>query len=218
MSIEICDCGKVIDTDIDDQAYELLTNDCEEVKLKTAVCTSCREEIIGLYDLKKKAEEFTSEIFDWVSMLGETRQLQNMYDFQNTIEEKIAEMSEGKRNYDLRKRIEQKKNEAEAKLAYQKENSKFVYSVHEISGDEDFGDCITDGYDRKETLQAAREYFTEKMYDSIADDQYPQYGDHEEDVQLIIEHRASGREKVLDITLHFSTEEPYDMRKEHGYP
>ena len=89
MSIDSCKwCGASVDTDDDTDAYTVTTSECDEIKLEYCLCRNCRGEFSELVELKKKTAEFSSEIFDWVSMLGEIGLLAQLDAFERAIEEK----------------------------------------------------------------------------------------------------------------------------------
>ena len=92
MSIEICICGKIIDTDEDENAYVAELPDCTEIALATARCPSCREDIVGLMELREKSEQFTQDIFDWVRCIGDVAMLDRMYEFRSNIDKKINQL------------------------------------------------------------------------------------------------------------------------------
>ena len=50
------------------------------------------EEIEELENLRAVADEFTSKIFDWVSCLGRVDFLHQCYDFNGSIDKRIAEL------------------------------------------------------------------------------------------------------------------------------
>lgn len=90
MSIELCEkCRRVIDTDETPDCYEVEDEDCKEIKLEYALCETCKANFVGLIELKKRVDAFTSDIFDWVSLLGEQQFLFKCYDFQGVIEKFI---------------------------------------------------------------------------------------------------------------------------------
>lgn len=51
-----------------------------------------KSDLEGLKELKQKADDFTSAIFDWVAPLDQRGVLSTMYDFKSVIEKKIEEL------------------------------------------------------------------------------------------------------------------------------
>ncbi len=86
MSIDTCRCGRFVDTDDEPEAYSVETEDGEVIQLDYCLCESCRMDFQGLLELKKKTEEFSNYIFDWVSTLGEIPMLDRMREFRGKIE------------------------------------------------------------------------------------------------------------------------------------
>lgn len=88
MSIDCCGkCGKFIDTDYDVEAYEVTLDDGSAVNLDYTLCAGCKDAYQGIAELKKRVDQFASDIFDYVSMLGHTEYLAQTYQFRNAIDE-----------------------------------------------------------------------------------------------------------------------------------
>lgn len=87
MSCDTCKmCSRIVDTDFDGDAYRVETEDCEIIELDYCLCPSCREDYKGLLELKEKVSDFTNDIFDWVSLLGEIPMLEHLRQLKDKID------------------------------------------------------------------------------------------------------------------------------------
>lgn len=89
MSIEICRCGKMIDTDEDGEAYEVIAPSGETINLSYALCPNCRDKFQGLMELKQGVGQFIQEIFDWVNVVGDYALLERLYEFRHKIDKLV---------------------------------------------------------------------------------------------------------------------------------
>lgn len=85
MSIEICRCGKFIDTDEDDQAYLVYDQDHQPITLGYALCPICRDEFPDILALIKKTEQFTQDVYDWVRTAKQVSLLDDLYEFKRKL-------------------------------------------------------------------------------------------------------------------------------------
>lgn len=97
MSIAACErCSRFIDTDENPEAYEVTDEDCNTIALGYPLCDHCKDNFLGLLELQKKVDAFTSEIFDWVSTLGKVGFLHQCYEFKAAIEKYVDPKKEQK--------------------------------------------------------------------------------------------------------------------------
>lgn len=144
MAIEICDCGKFIDLDNDCGAYSIEDQDSNEIKLKAAMCPTCREELQSMIEFKAKAKDFGSEAFDWVTTVDHTVFIDHISAFVEKIDAYIDQRCE---------------------------RPKALYSICEMGSfmESAIGACIDEGYDLAKLLDSVTKHFENR---AIEDGEY----------------------------------------------